>query len=66
MNQNDTVLARLKVGSITQAEAAKWWRIWRLAARIKDLRNMGHDIRTDMIGEGSTRYARYTLMRTGK
>lgn len=55
-----------KYGSITSMEAFEKYGITRLAARIKDLRDMGYDIDTIMMegqnryGE-STRYAKYVL-----
>ena len=55
-----------KRGSITSVEAFQLYGITRLAARIKDLRDMGYCIVTHMIegknrfGEG-TRYAKYVL-----
>ena len=53
-------------GSITSMEAFQNYGITRLAARIKDLRDMGYDIVTHMMesqnryGE-ATRYAKYVL-----
>jgi predicted Zn-dependent protease len=49
VTQNQTILAYLKLHPIT-------------SARIYDLRAQGHQIRTDMVGKGNTRYARYTLV----
>ena len=59
--QNDTVLAALKRMTLTQAEAAIELGIWRLSARIFDLRAMGYNIHTHWAGKGKTRYARYRL-----
>ena len=61
-SQNQTILAYLKLHPITQKKAARLYNVWRLGARIHDLRAQGHHIRTDMIGKGNTRYARYTLV----
>ena len=59
------ILKHFKSGnSLTSKEAFELFGITRLAARIKDLRDMGYDIRTSMeesenrYGE-VTRYARY-------
>ena len=66
--QVSSLLHYLKSGErITQLEALKLFSIGRLAARIKDLRNEGHDIRSEMVevqkGDGSkARVARYALL----
>lgn len=55
-----------KYGSITSMEAVEKYGITRLAARIKDLRDLGYDITTLMMdgqnryGE-ATRYAKYVM-----
>lgn len=57
-----------KYGSITSMEAIEKYGITRLAARIKDLRDLGYDITTLMMdgqnryGE-ATRYAKYVMRR---
>ena len=66
MTQNEMVLAWLKKSHIGPLEAMKELGIMRLAARIKDLRDDGHQIDmswnyvTDRYGE-ERRVARYTL-----
>jgi hypothetical protein len=60
-SQNEKVLSILKRGTLTTREAGIEFNIWRLSARIYDLRDMGHMIHTNMVGEGNTRYARYRL-----
>lgn len=67
MTQSEKILQHLKTfGWITQAEAAQQYNIWRIGARIWDLRHAGHPIKTEFVnvknkfGERS-RYARYTL-----
>ena len=62
MTQNETILGYLKLHPITQRQAARLYDIYRLGARIHDLRAQGHDIRTEMVGSGQTRYARYRLV----
>jgi hypothetical protein len=62
VTQNQTILAYLKLHPITKMQAARLYNVWRLSARIYDLRAQGHQIRTDMVGKGNTRYARYTLV----
>lgn len=39
---------------------------FRLAARIKDLRDLGNDIKTTLINEHGMRHARYNLIKLGK
>jgi hypothetical protein len=51
-------------GSITQREAAQQYGIYRLAARIYDLRREGHDIEKKMEKSGNAQYARYYLHQT--
>ena len=66
--QNNKVLTHLQtVGPITQMQALRAYGISRLAARVRDLRDSGYQINTQMVevrnrvGD-STRVARYTLM----
>lgn len=66
MTQNQLVLSWLQKSPIGPMEALRELGIMRLAARIKDLRDLGHDIDmswnyvTDRNGE-ERRVARYTL-----
>lgn len=63
----DLILQHMKAyGSINPDEAKEQYGCMRLAARIKDLRNRGVDIETEMVtGKnrygGNTRYAVYRL-----
>ena len=61
--QNDAILSHLESGaSLTPLEALHLFGCMRLAARINDLRNRGHDIHTAEEGDGlGKRWARYTL-----
>ena len=60
-SQNDAILAALKRGPITPAGAVTIG-CYRLAARIRDLREQGHDIRTELItNRNGGRHARYYL-----
>jgi hypothetical protein len=64
MNQRDEILRHLKRGhGLTAMDALKYWGCMRLAARIEELRDMGHDIHTVMVKKGGKRYARYRLIR---
>lgn len=62
-SQNQRLLAHLESeGSITPGEALLVHGIFRLAARINDLRDAGHDIETVMhVDRAGKRYARYWL-----
>lgn len=52
MTQNDRILNRLRMGALCSMEPLDWEpRIYRVAARIKDLRDGGHEIISDMCGE---------------
>ena len=45
--QNDRVLDRLRAGALCSMEPLDWTpRIYRVAARVNDLRNAGHEILT--------------------
>jgi hypothetical protein len=61
--QSDRILAHLLAGkSITQLEAFGVYRIFRLAARIHELKSKGHKIVTTMrIDETGKQYAEYRL-----
>ena len=63
MSQTSTVLAHLTRGShLTPLEAIGLYGIYRLAARIYDLRTAGHKINTVVKNDTRGRpYARYTL-----
>lgn len=64
MTQHDIVMNHIKSnGSISPFEAILDHGITRLAARIHELKEMGHDFRTEMRTNPTTgkRYARYYL-----
>lgn len=63
MSQELAILARLKKGPLTPLEALREIGTLRLGARIYDLREKGHIIKTEMIpvSQGK-RVARYTLV----
>lgn len=55
-------LKRLKSGkTISTWQAIQWWKHTRLAARIKELRNAGHPIKTTMVERDGKRFARYSM-----
>lgn len=63
MSQTDAILTYLKTGkALTPLEALSRFGCFRLAARIKELREDGHAISTDKIETpGGARVARYRL-----
>jgi len=66
MSQNDKVLHALQRGPITPRDAIDFG-CYRLAARIKNLREQGHNIHTELcITADNKRFARYTLLKQSK
>ena len=64
MTQTETILAHLQSGgSITPIDALREYGCFRLAARIKDIRDSGHQVHTDIETDGEKRWARYSLGR---
>jgi len=61
MSQNEQVLAALRKGPLTAADAVDFG-CYRLAARVRNLREQGHNIHTELVvTDDGKRYARYTL-----
>lgn len=62
-SQNGKVLLHLlKNGSITQVEAHELYRVYRLASRINDLKNLGITVmKNSKIDNTGVRYVEYTL-----
>jgi hypothetical protein len=48
---------------LTALEALKMMGVFRLAARIEDLRRKGHNIVTEEVQEGGKNFARYHLVK---
>jgi len=66
MTQAEQILAHLEAGkSITPLEALKEYGIFRLGARIYDLKREGHDIEASTIEDARTKkhFASYRLAR---
>jgi hypothetical protein len=61
MTQSDTILTMLKRGPVTPLEALHGAGCFRLAARVKDLRDRGHDIKTRIVKRGGSRFAEYYI-----
>lgn len=62
LTQNDQIYFHLAAGNtITPIEALNQFKCFRLASRIKDLRNEGIRIEKEMITKNGKRYAEYKL-----
>lgn len=62
MTQTAEIRAFLESGgTLTQLEAYEFFKCWRLAPRILELRAAGLDIETIMEKRGAKQYARYKL-----
>jgi len=62
MSHQHKILQHLRRKPITPIQALNLYGCFRLAARILDLRDEGHDIRTELVRKGGTHYAKYTLV----
>jgi len=61
-SQSRAILSALQAGdTLTRLEAERRFGCARLAARIADLRAMGHDVKTAWEKSNGKRYARYYL-----
>lgn len=61
-SQLKLILAHLQKGvSITPIEALQLYGCFRLSARIFDLKDAGHKIRTDIVQRGKKKFASYSL-----
>lgn len=61
--QNSIVLAHLKKGALTPLAALREYGIFRLGARIWDLRQAGHEIDREMVAQGKKHFAKYRLVK---
>ena len=62
MSQANEIMFHIrKYGSITPLEALDLYGCMRLAARVNDLRNRGHAIRTDLVARDGKMWAKYSL-----
>lgn len=61
MSQTKQILNHLRKGPINAMQALNDYGVFRLAARIEDLRKDGHDISTEIIKRGGKSYAVYSL-----
>ena len=53
-------------GSITAMEALRLYGCYRLASRIKNIRDLGVEIKTILITKNNKRFGKYILLRRGK
>jgi hypothetical protein len=61
-SHNGIVLRHLRAGKrITAYEAVQLYGIYRLAARVNDLRKAGHDIKSEDVRDGSRHWAVYWM-----
>ena len=61
-SQCDSILLFLQSGrELTPLEALEMFRVFRLAARIEELREAGYDVRTRMVRQGRKGWAAYRL-----
>ena len=66
MTQCEQVLQHLRTrGTLTPIDALNEYGCFRLAARVKDLRDAGHDVVTIRESQGEKCFARY-MLRPGK
>lgn len=62
-SQNEQILSILRVRSMTSFDAINSIGCLRLASRINDLRNQGHQILTENVNHNGKRFARYHLVK---
>ncbi len=62
MTQQEKIFAHLQSQSITGLEAWKQYGVYRLSEMIRRIRKT-HNIKTEMVTEGETQFAKYTLVR---
>ena len=61
-SQNKQILNWLKSGqTLTAKQAADYWGIYRLSARIYDLREQGHPIKSELQYNGSKHWSKYSI-----
>jgi len=62
--QRDKIFGHLLSGyTLTPIQALEWYGCFRLSARIKDLRNDGVNIKTEIVSENGKKFARYSLIK---
>ena len=67
MSQNEMILQHLKKHKvITPAEAYSKYGVYRLSARILELRQAGHNILTSIVENNGKHFAEYRLVKAAK
>ena len=61
MTQCEQILAHLRKSSLTPIDALNNYGVFRLAARVAELRAAGHDVVTIRESQGEKTFARYQL-----
>ena len=62
MSQNSLILKHLQSGkTLTPIDALNLFGSLRVGARIKNLRDLGHNVITEMISQGGKTFARYSM-----
>lgn len=62
MSQTTAILKALQSGDkITPLDALKRFGCFRLAARIEEIRKLGHDVKVSTVKSGENRIAEYSL-----
>jgi len=63
VSQAREILRHMRTEPITPMQALVNYGCFRLAARIRDLRDEGHQIHTEQVEFNDRRFARYTLIK---
>jgi hypothetical protein len=65
-SQRQKILKDLDAGyKLTQADAARLYGCWRLSARIHELREQGHPVKTEFIKRNDATFACYYMDKSG-
>lgn len=63
MTQTATILAHLRTAPLTPIEALREYGCFRLAARIQELEDAGHQIASERVTQNGKTFARYRLVK---
>lgn len=66
MSQNELILRELRRGPLTAADAIHRLNVYRLAARIQELRDAGHKIFSLRVDHNGKHVARYKLVKEAR
>jgi hypothetical protein len=62
MTQNEMVLRHLKRATLDPLTALERYGVFRLGARVWELKREGHDIRSRLVEQNGKKFARYLLV----